>query len=103
MNTQTCFIDELSSRVCKKLVEEQLICYLVKDEPLLENEELVREIKNNLDDYLSPEEQTRLLIKDLGDIENEEVHDLMIRLAIEIAALEVQMAIYKALAKTVRI
>jgi hypothetical protein len=100
---KTCFSDELSQRVHNKLVEEQLICYLVKDEPLMENEELVREIKNNLDDYLSPKEQTQLLIKDLGDTDNEEVNDLMIKIAIEIAALEVQMAIYKALSKTVRI
>ena len=100
---KTYFVDELSLRVRNKLVEKQLISYLVKDEPLLENEELLREIKNNLDDYLSPEEQTRLLIKDLGDIENVELHDLMIRIAIEIVALEVQMGIYKALTKTVRI
>jgi hypothetical protein len=100
---KTYFIDELSLRVCKKMVEEQLISYLVKDESLLENEELVREIKNNLDDYLSPEERTKLLIKDLGDIDNEEANGLMVRLAIEIAALDLQMSIYKALTKTVRI
>ena len=100
---KTYFIDELSQRVRNKLVEKQLISYLFKDEPLLENEELVREIKNNMDDYLSTEEQTRLLIKDLGDIENVELHDLMIKIAIEIAALDVQMGIYKALTKTVRI
>jgi hypothetical protein len=99
---KTYFIDELSQRVHNKLVEEQLICYLVKENPLLENEELVREIKNNLDDYLSPEEQTQLLIKDLGDTDNEEVNDLMIKIAIEIAALEVQIAISKALTKAVR-
>jgi hypothetical protein len=52
---KTYFIDELSLRVRNKLVEEQLICYLVRDEHLLENEELSREIRNNLDDYLSPE------------------------------------------------
>jgi hypothetical protein len=100
---KTYFIDELSLRVRNKLVEEQLISYLVKDEPLLENVELVREIKNNLDDYLSPEEQTQLLLKDFGDIENEEFIDLMIRAAIEVAALEVQMAISNALEKAMRI
>ena len=100
---KTYFIDELSQRVRNKLVEKQLISYLVKDEPLLENEELVREIKNNLVDYLSPEEQTQLLLKDFGDIENEEANDLMIRLAVEIAALEVQMAISNALEKAMRI
>jgi hypothetical protein len=100
---KTYFIDELSQRVRNKLVKNQLISYLVKDEPLLENEELVREIKNNLVDYLSPEEQTQLLLKDFGDIENEEFIDLMIRAAIEVAALEVQMAISNALEKAVRI
>jgi len=95
--TKTNLINELSLRVYNRLGEQQLTGLLMHGKPLLTPDELTQHITENLNDYLSPEEQKQLLADNLYNVDDEYIKSLMMKLAIEIASAYVHTAIEKAL------
>lgn len=97
MKEQINYIDELSARVYLKNAETQLENLMLKGKSLMTHEELAQHITENLSEYLSTEEQNQLLQQNLGCIEDESVKSLMMKIAIDLAALSVTNAIEKVL------
>lgn len=97
METRTNLIKELSLRVYQKIGEEQLKVLLMDGKPLMKHDELIQYINDNLNEYLTAEDQKQLFIDNLYNISDEKIKCLLMNLAIEMAAGYVQNAIVKAL------
>jgi hypothetical protein len=96
MKTQVNLIDELSSRVYKKIAEPMFIDFLMNGEPLMERYVIANHIEKNLDDYLSADEQKQLITDNHGeDKDDDKGKAIMIQLAIAIAACDVYTEIEK--------
>jgi hypothetical protein len=94
---RTNLINELSQRVYQKIAEQQLTGLLMEGKPLMTGEELKQHITDNLDEYLSPEEQRKLLADNLFNTDDENIKSLTMEFAIEMAAAYVQLLIKIAL------
>lgn len=97
MKTKSKFINELTQRVYDKVYEEQLHRTLIDFLTPLETYELANIIYVYLDDFISPEEQDDLISDDFDRIESEDAKSLIIKAGIELAAINLHMALDKAL------
>jgi hypothetical protein len=97
METKSKFINELTQRVYDKIFEEKLNRTLIDFLPPLETCELANIIDVYLDDFISPKEQDDLISDDFDGIECEDAKSLIIRAGIELAAINLHMALDKVL------
>jgi hypothetical protein len=97
METKSKFINELTQRVYNKIFEQQLHRTIIDFSTPLETYELANIIYVYLDDYISPEEQDNLISDDFDGIECEDAKSLIIKAGIELAAINLHMALDKAL------
>ena len=99
METQTNYINELSLRVYQGIGEQQLQDFFIDAKPLMNMDELAVHITEKLGNYLSKEEQDQLVSDNLGGIviDDEELKFSVVKLGIQLAALNVNHSIEKAL------
>jgi hypothetical protein len=99
METQINYIDELSLRVYQKIGEQQLQDFLINGNPLMNTDELAVHITENIDSYLSKEEKDQMVRDNLGGIvcDSERIKSAVIRVCIQLAALNVNHCIEKSL------
>jgi hypothetical protein len=102
MKAQINYINELSLRVYNKVGEQQLQDFLINGNPLMTLEEIAVHIRENLDNYLSIEEQKILVHNNLGGIvvDDEKLTYSVLKFGIYMAALNVNQYIEKALTST---
>jgi hypothetical protein len=60
-------------------------------------DEISDHISNNLNVYLTSEEQQQLILDNIGFIDNDEINSSMLKLSIALAAVNIHTAIEKAL------
>jgi len=91
------FINELSKRVYDNLGEKFIKDLQLYGTPLPNDNDLTNHIRIGLNSYVSPEEQKKYLSDNLGDFEDDEVNSMMMKVATNMAALNVLMKIRRKL------
>lgn len=90
------FIDELAIRVYNDVAEKQLTGLLIEGKPLIDGFEISKQIRGNLDKYLTVEEQTQLFL-DIRSFDLKEIlNSIELEVAVVLAGVKVSSAILNA-------
>lgn len=97
MKDKTNLNEVLTTRAYNHIVYEQLKSILLEGNKLLEIEDIAKLITENIDDYLTTDEQKQLIINAVGRNDIEKLNSGAINITIQLAAINIHSALEKAL------